>query len=465
MRKILLATVLTAAVASLGAAQYHDPVYITGGYYPTTSTLNYNRGIWMADARNQRFTQLVQQGYYSYCQTMDSDNKRIVFSVTGTTSTLYPGVKSGLYRYDPGSGNLTTIIADPNLFYSVYNVQINQDGDYVFGCYRKNVSATTTYAYHVFKLSYGGTLTTLLSTAQLGFGAYFDFHMARNLDSGNLLVNNGSTSSASGMAYGLLDVADDGTFSTWSTGGSYGWYGRYNMPFDHDTGFIEGVYGSKVYQLKPGNTSRSTLWQLGYAGGVNLGSPCKFDLQSAANKRWVVPGYIQNPNGGQDAAIFHVDQKTYTVTGVNVDVNSTGVNNHRYFYDIDFFEGRHIQTAKVAPGKWQIQMSCPQYPNKTYALALGASGYRPGVKLPDGRRIHLNLDSTVLASWRGLMRPFFDPGPGVLDSNGRAIGGIDVSSVAGGGKLNATIWLAMVVLDPTAPWGIAYLPDTYVMRL
>ena len=42
------------------------------------------------------------------------------------------------------------------------------------------------------------------------------------------------------------------------------------------------------------------------------------------------------------------------------------------------------------------------------------------------------------------------------------MGKLDLSTLD---QLGMPIWLAMAVLDPAAPCGIAYLPDTYVMRI
>lgn len=128
-----------------------------------------------------------------------------------------------------------------------------------------------------------------------------------------------------------------------------------------------------------------------------------------------------------------------------------------------FYRGRHIQTIKVAPRRWDAHLSCPAFPGKAYAIAISLAGYRPGVRLPDGRRIHLNLDHAVALSMRGQLRPLFDPGPGRLDANVGAIGSIDLGSIPS--NLGIPMWIAMAVLDFAAPLGIAYLPDTYVFRL
>jgi hypothetical protein len=129
----------------------------------------------------------------------------------------------------------------------------------------------------------------------------------------------------------------------------------------------------------------------------------------------------------------------------------------------DFYRKRNIQTVKTAPDRWQVRFSCPDHPTKSYVSAIGASGIRPGVRLPSGRRIWLNPGPLVHLSVTRSLSPFWNGGPGVLDRNGEAQGVLDTSGVA---PLNGlTVWIALVVLDVGAPDGVAFIPDTYVMKL
>ena len=86
--------------------------------------------------------------------------------------------------------------------------------------------------------------------------------------------------------------------------------------------------------------------------------------------------------------------------------------------------------------------------------------------LPDGRNINLNLDVVVWVTANNLLPGIWKGGPGMLDGNGEAKGSLDLSGfkIPNTG-LGQPIWIAVAVLDPKAPCGIAYLPDTYVMRL
>jgi hypothetical protein len=121
-----------------------------------------------------------------------------------------------------------------------------------------------------------------------------------------------------------------------------------------------------------------------------------------------------------------------------------------------------VQTASAGYLKWQLRISCPNHPGKAYAIALSARGYRPAVPLPDGRKVYLVPDALTPLSVTNRLMPFFNSGPGVLDGQGVALATIDTSLL---GKLNTPLWIAVAILDPQAPLGVAYLPDTYVLRL
>jgi hypothetical protein len=99
-------------------------------------------------------------------------------------------------------------------------------------------------------------------------------------------------------------------------------------------------------------------------------------------------------------------------------------------------------------------------------LAAGLSGVRPGVALVDGRRIHLRIDPLVLATVAGALPGIFKSGSGTLDPNGEATGELDLAPLnPPPGGIGTPLWMALVVLDPQAPAGVRYLPDTYVMRI
>ncbi len=468
MKNLICLTAGVCLLAGAATSQHHDPAYLMGGY-GSTSTAYWN-GVWKADAANKSVQHLTpnQKIYYSRCIKMDADNRRVVLTVEGTTSTAYTSfVRSGIYRINPGTLSLSTVMADTMVLYSPRRLIINQDGDYVFNCYQR---VNNQYRYAFLKLKGGGSLTTILNSIKLGTPSFSAYGVGRNMDTGNYLFN---VYSSPNYYYSVLDVEDSGKFTTFGGGSSpnYGWYGYYaDIEQDFDTGHIVGQYNRILYQLKKGGLTRTTLWNLGYPGGFTMQYTSNFDLQSAASKRIVASGYVyhygtpQNPKTFYSPAVFYIDAgPPYAVLGVDCDPKNTiGVQRGYYTYGFGFYQGRHLQTVKIAPKKWNIYMSCPSHPGKNYVLLMSASGYRPGIKLPDGRTLHLNYDDFFNLSYKNWLRPYFDPGPLKLDSGGRAVGSIDVSKLPG---LGIPIWIAMAVLDSKAPSGVAYLPDTYVMKM
>ena len=116
MRSLLSMLLLLCLFAGLAGAQYHNPVYIFGSGKPSTSTL-YLQGAYILDntGPSPAVTQMFQTGYNGYAVLMDVDNKHIVFTVEGTTSTstLYGEPKEGLFCYDPSTRMITTIWRAP----------------------------------------------------------------------------------------------------------------------------------------------------------------------------------------------------------------------------------------------------------------------------------------------------------------------------------------------------------------
>jgi len=467
MQLVLIGLALLAASV---AGQYHDPVYLMGGY-GSTSTSAWN-GVWLADAGNRTVKHLTPNHaiYYAYTIKMDADNRRVILSVGGTTSTstVYQKmIQSGIYRLDPATYQITTLLAHTAQYYYPRRVLVNQDADYVFiNQERRLVGTSWQTHYQVLKVTPTGAVSTILTTQQ-AFGASGNFYgMSTNIETGNYLLN---VYYSSTLYYGVLDLADDGSFTTFAGGPSpnYGWYGYYdNMYQNFDTAAIEGQYNGLLYQLKKGALRRTTLWNLGYPGSFYPRYCSKFDLQSAPRKRVVADGYdYQWRNNAYYYApsVFQVDvTPPYNVTAINCDPNMSLPSQSNYPYAFDFYRGRHVQSASAGYRKWQLRISCPNHPGKAYAIALSARGYRPPIPLPDGRKIYLVPDHLTPLSISNRLMPFFNPGPGVLDGQGTALATIDTSLL---GKLNTPLWIAVAILDPAAPFGLAYLPDTYVLRL
>jgi len=458
MRKSLFAVLGLALMVGMVAAQGHHPVYLYGGYPPTTSTV-YNPGVHILDMSGPTpvTKKIVDNGYYAGDATMCRDNKHVLVTVRGTTSTstIYGPMREGLFRVDPATGSYTTVWNNtPSTlgYMALYDLNINQDGDFIVGVYEYKRTTPTYSGYHIWKITPTGTASTFVSTVTLGRSAYASHRFAKNIQTGKLFWCEGYSTSG----YQVSEISKDGTVTRWAAGssGNYGWYGYYSTPQNYRTGDLEGPYAGYVYQLKKGASSRTTIATLNttslpyYVYGAGLP-----DLQTAAKRRIVHVCYDSSPNGGW---LADVDVGTWTVTPTLF----TSLRNYNYCFD--FYRGRHTQTVTTGKDKWMVRFSAPQYPGKTYAAAVGMSGVAPGIPLADGRTILLNFDAVSYMTLNNLIPSIWQNGVGVLDGNGGAIGMLDLSGV---GALGVPIWIAWVVLDPKAPSGIAYVPDPYVMEL
>jgi hypothetical protein len=458
----LLVAALGALLAGVGPAQYHPPSYLMGGVASTLST-HWN-GIWLVDLQAGSAVSLTRgvKVFDVPCVHMDADNRRVVFTADGTrTAGFSTYLQSGLYRVDPATFQVTTVAASTFQLFSPTRLLVNQDGDYIVTVNTGLMGAV----YNVMKVSgVGGILTTVFGIGHLP-GAE-KMNIGVNMDTGNYLVSAFRFLGSPQYPHTVLDVAEGGTWTTFA-GATYGWDSTgANLQQDFDTGAIVGQADNCLYRLMPGAATRTTLALLTAASGFALENGSLFDLQSAAAPRIVASGHVTTLIGSRvcdKPAVFTIDARPpYACTGINADPHDrTGcqVNLSRGF---GFYRGRHIQTVKIGTGRWQVHLSCSDYPGKAYVLVLSAVGYRPGVTLPDGRQIHLNLDLLSVLSLQNALRPLFDPGPLTLGPTGAATAQIDVSSLP---PVDVPIWMALGVLDPKAPCGLAFLPDTCVLRL
>jgi len=458
MKATWLLTLGVILLAGAVAAQFHDPVYVTGGYYPAIGHY-YAPGTFLLDMHGAPvLTRIYQPGCNSRGFCMDHDNKQVVFAVrwSCTASTINQHLKGGLFRYDPATSTVSTIFAESTSThnYDLFDVVLDQEGDYLVNGSEYDKSSSAHTGHRLWRIDRSGKVTTVATTLSIGRWSIWNRQIAVNIDSGKVLVNDSWMTP--GWHRGILEIdPEDGTIGTWSTGGAYGWEGTYNMPQNHLNGYLEGPYGGSVLQLKPGTSTQTTLAILDGKIPCAMFGGAAFDLQTAARPRMVVTTYKYYSNGGEGWHYF-LDASTWTPT-----VTRILPSQRFYSYDLDFYRGRHTQTVSAGPRKWKILFSAPRFGGKPYVAAAGFSGVRPGIGLPDGRRINLNFDSLVVMTLFNAIPSVFKAG-GYLDAGGEATGTLDLSGIA---KLGMPLWIVWMVLDPAAPGGVAYIPDTYVMRV
>jgi len=117
-----------------------------------------------------------------------------------------------------------------------------------------------------------------------------------------------------------------------------------------------------------------------------------------------------------------------------------------------------------APNHRVINVSFPSSASRSFVLAVSATGYQPGVPLPDGRVIPLTPDSLTLVTSRASIPPLIAGNIGVLDPSGGAVVTMDLNGLGSVVK-GMRVWAAAVTLDPNAPLGIGEISRPFVLVL
>ena len=470
MKRTVLALITLAWMAAAVCAQrYHDPIYLVGAWpWPTTTTPNlYLKGIMKLDNTGPApvLSTLAVPGYMPGSVLMDVDNRNVVFGVRGTSSltTLMNSMRSGLFRYDPTTMQVSTLYAYTSgtlAYHGFHHAVIDYHGDFVTAVYNYD-SARGLAQYELWKVDRSGTCSTLLTSLQAGLTHPWELHghLRYNMDNGLLLVCDlyRVWTPSYQTLYKIYEVDTDlGIVNTWSAPpANAGWAGWNCMPQNHRTGAIEGAYNSNIFRIQQGTGPHTTLATLNMLGTLGAYTSGDYDLQTADLPRQVYAGY--NYSNPALTYLYYVDASTWAVTSFSV----APFRNYNYA-GLAFYQGRHTQTVKTGRYRWQIRLSAPRFPGKAYAVAAGISGVRPGIPLLDARHINLNVDAVTLLTLGNQVPAIWNGGPGTLDANGEAQGVLDLSLVGG---LGVPLWIAWMVFDPAAPLGIAYIPDTYVMRV
>jgi len=120
-------------------------------------------------------------------------------------------------------------------------------------------------------------------------------------------------------------------------------------------------------------------------------------------------------------------------------------------------DSRHLTwVMNRPPHDRSLLMSFPGESGRPYVVGLSVSGTHPGVPLPDGRTIPLNVDGLTAISVTGGLPGMVTGTVGNLDASGTATARLDVTPVAPVLK-GLRVIAAAVVADPNAPSGLAHV--------
>lgn len=444
--------VLGGAGGDAAGQGYHEPVYLVStGRVSTVSNPASPSGLLEIDARGAtpRVTTLVAADRSIPALAMDVDNRGIVFA----TNTLASGghlvpvsPRGGLFRYDPTTMQITTLFSSTLLFQAPGRVTIDQNGDYVIGA-----SAYLGGQFHslLYRIDRTGSLTTMLTSLAFGRRLRFQEPVHTDIDTGRLLV----TSYDLRGGRDILELSLDGsTVATWARG----WNPIRTSPQEHATGDLVSPYYQSVYRLARGGGAATIVAKLPLAPTDIVGEAFPFDLQTAANPRWV--GASSHASLSKPSVLLTLDAQSVVIGTAPLSAQGSA------FSAFAFRGGRHLQTVRTAARRWDVRISAPSFAGRRYALVASLTGPRPAFALGDGRRVNLAWDALAFLTLVNRIPTVVGQGAGTLNASGEAVGFVDTSAF-GAQPLGVPVWLACLVLDPNAPIGVALATDTIVLRV
>ncbi len=415
-----LALVLIVAGTAL-EAQVHR-----SGYFAVTQRDKFFSFGLRVDPRGNVTTMQLGYEHHNVCEVA-ADNRSIL---------VCDPAAQAIWQIDPSAMAVVgTLISDPALGTAVYGMEYDHNGD----LYVLTGSSL---------LRIGAATVTTVTTANLSFA-----NATIDIDTAELLV-------AVGLNAGMLQRIDrqTGAATTLATGFStrYG-----DAAQDPRTGDVYvptccGVNSSPLRSLdvRRAGTTVSTIYLASNALAGAYG--VQFDRASASTPR-IVTGCVRNLLAPASGGVWFIDVATAVPQQLAPFPSATVT-------DVSFLEGRNLHTTRTAAGRYRVDISVPTDAGLNYVLGVGYTGVRPGVALPDGRRILLNPDGlTMLATANGLA-PFVTNTVGSLDAAGRATAMIDVSGLVPAIR-GMLVWLSVVTLDPRSPLGIATISDPFVLKM
>ncbi len=466
MKKSILLILAVCFLSTLIPAQPHPGGVLMGAGHPRPTDHNFLQGHYLVDKTTgvlSTFADTVKgpgRPFKWYFTTMDVDNRKVVVGTGGYTKDKYYheyNVKNGVFSYDPSTLKYATLAYNVNDFQFIFGVVADQDGGWYFDAW-----GLPTVRWNVFRTSPGGgSYSTALTTVQLGYKLSLHYPLIRDVDSGDLLVCTEGTIITSVVEHPVYTLAPDGTFQTfnWSAHGAKPSMG---LTQEVKTGDILWQLSNEIFRLSRGQQSKTKMAGL-YLGQREFAYGMIYENQSSANPLLVTYA-VQQLNTISSASLRWIDpEKNYTITRTErfIQANSFVPVPYQYRH-IAHLGDRYIQTVKTGSRKWDIRFNFPALPGKNYVAAAGLSGIRPGIKMADDRRIWLNPDPLLFLTANNLIPSLWNPGPLKLDAKGNARGFIDLTAVP---ALGVPMHMVAMVLDRTAPGGVAFVTEPYPFRL
>ncbi|MBN2491812.1 MAG: hypothetical protein JXQ29_13275 [Planctomycetes bacterium] len=433
-RTALLAAILLLAVAPLAAQHHTAPWSFIGDAnaaspYPVTIGRIDLQGV---------FTTVLPLGrllQYDHGQggALEADDQTYVVAILSKVNT------GKLLRVDAGGTILQTVVILPVPPQAgggyTHDVIVDQNGDYVVVVGPPTAAPKAC----LLRANRQGVIGTIFPGPGLGYATA----VTTDIDSGHFLL-------LDTQMRDVYSIAPDGSAVTSVGNFSRQIYLLNQLTQDVASGdlFVGSWSQFGAVLLRMDSLGQSTIflgWGLYGAYGVHT------DRASDPCPRLVVG------STSVDSGLFFVDLATRAITTFY----SSAVGFPLVYHKV--FPNREVATERFAARGWNVRLHFAGEGGSAYTLALSLSGVRPGLFLPDGRRICFNPDAVTAPSVLGHLAAVFTGQSGRLDVGGRATARLDVSSLPPLAGLR--VWIQALVLDPNAPLGIRTIPDPVVMVL
>ena len=437
MKSILVCSLAMAVFAAAAYAQSHTGDYILGG-----SVYNTSDAVFRVDRTTLKMTTITagitpsSTTHFVWEVIMAEDNKHFY------ALSAHYGAAARIVKLDAAGQVVATVYTGTTaLMHHAVDMHLDQNGNLVvFDC-----SGSTNGPSYFFEID---PTTSMLSTVvSIPRGDSFYGSAAADIDSGDYLAFvNDTVFRVDRVTRAVTTLVNTGVRIA-------------RMSFAQDTlsgkGYA-GTYGAPaLYELDLIGNSWKTL------NATNLGGTygIKFDrrVDARMNRMVVAHGkFTSTPNGislfdtvGTQTTIMTWPGGTATPMPYSLEVEGT----------------REVQPIlRFPPNGRQIRLSFPGHGGKAYVCAVGISGIRPALPLGDGRVIHLVLDQIAVHCLQGALDPFIPNRIGVLNASGEAATGLDVN-LLGKAIQGMPVVFQVVVLDPSAPLGVAVIAEPYTIKL
>lgn len=343
--------------------------------------------------------------------TMDNDN----FHVIAMINPLTPPGPIAMLRVDPSTGAINTVWNGAPLAGFLNWVEVDQNGDYTVCTSGPNRLFTV--------FANGGGVTTIHQDNTSALWNAF----VQDRVSGNYAIGDFTTRSVV-----MVDRSSGQTLSTTPLG-SFSLQGMVQDPHDSDI-YIASLGNTAVVGYDPITNATSVVASL--SGSFNA---IAID-RAPANDGSLI--YVSDTNGSVQRV-----SRTGTALGT---IATFGTNVGGFTFN----QSRNVSPIlQQAPNFRFVRISFPKQAGRLFGFALSASGYAPGLRLPDGRTIPLVPDSLFFTTAQGPLAPLLVNNAGTLSASGEAFVTFNVNAL-GNSVRGVRIWGAAVTLDPSAPLGI-----------